>query len=52
MPEGEIYRLHHLLANNGYQNYTIEVRMKVSDGHIYPSMQVTFDDKKKEDLLT
>lgn len=47
LPEGEIFRLHKLLANAGYQNYTISVVVKVMEGHQYPSMQITFDDKKK-----
>lgn len=29
--DGELNRLHHLLFNEGYENYTIKVEMKVSD---------------------
>jgi len=47
LPEGEIYRLRQLLANAGYENYTISVVVKVIEGHQYPSMNITFDDKKK-----
>jgi len=39
-PEGEIQRLHELLYNNGYENYEINVIVKVMDGHIYPSLDV------------
>jgi len=45
--DGEIKRLHDLLFIAGYKNYTIEVVEKVMDGHSYPTMQVTFNDKER-----
>lgn len=40
--DGDIQKLHNLLFNNGYRNYTISVEVKVLDGHSYPSLQVNF----------
>ena len=45
--DGELERLHILLFNSGYNNYTIESTLKVMDGYSYPTMQVLFYDKKK-----
>jgi len=47
--DGELMRLHTLLFNNGYRNYTIEWVLKVMNGHSYPSMMITFNDKQKVD---
>ncbi len=40
--DGEIYRLHCILFNNGYRDYTISIRLKVTDGHSYKSLQIDF----------
>lgn len=41
--DGEIKRLHDLLFNNGYRNYTISIEVKVIDGYSYSSLQIDFE---------
>lgn len=38
IPEGEIKRLHDLLANHGFKDYIISVNMKVIEGHTYTDL--------------
>ena len=40
--DGEIQRLHNLLFNNGYRDYTISIELRVVEGHSYMSLQVDF----------
>ena len=41
--DGEIKRLHELLFNSGYRDYTISIELRVVDGYSYPSLQVEFN---------
>ena len=41
--DGEMYRLHRLLYDEGYRNYTISMNLRVLDGHSYPSLTVKFN---------
>ena len=45
--DGEIQRLHNLLFNNGYRNYTINVQVQIIDGHMYPSIDVGFQKERR-----
>jgi len=38
--DGEIFRLHKLLFNAGYRDYEIDLKVRVMDGHQYPTMDV------------
>jgi len=42
LPDEEIQRLHNLLFNNGYRDYTITIELRVVEGHSYSSLQVDF----------
>ena len=44
--DGEIQRLHEVLFNNGYRDYTISIELRVVEGHSYSHLQIDF---KKED---
>lgn len=43
MLDGEIKRLHDLLFNNGYRDYTIDVHIRVMDGHLYPTLDIKIE---------
>ena len=45
--DGEIKRLHDLLFNNDYRDYTINVNIKVVNGFQYTGLQIDFLDKKR-----
>lgn len=38
--EGELQNLHHLLVNNGYENYKAEVIIQVIDGRPFSSLNI------------
>lgn len=46
--DGEIQRLHNLLFNNGYRDYTIDIKIQIIDGHQYPSMDIRIHKLEKE----
>jgi len=45
--EGELQRLHNLLFDNGYRNYTVEMTLSVVSGCSCSSMLIKFNDKLK-----
>lgn len=49
LTDGEVMRLDHLLFNNGYRNYTINILLERSDGYILSSfIEIKFKDKEIE----
>lgn len=50
--EGEAWRLHNVLAENGYRNYEIESSIRVVSGHPYPKLTVIFQDIRLSDGKT
>jgi len=45
--DGEIQRLHKLLFDNGYRDYTIEIRVQVINGHQYASLEIKLPKPEK-----
>jgi len=45
---GEMKRLHDLLYNNGYRNYTITLSMHVVDGKMYSFVNIELPKKKNK----
>lgn len=46
--DGEFKRLHDLLFNSGYRNYTITVNIQVLDGHLYNHFEIKLPKEEKE----
>lgn len=46
--DGELQRLHNLLFNSGYRNYTITVHIQVMEGHLYQHFEIKLPNKNKE----
>ncbi|KKM69374.1 hypothetical protein LCGC14_1451440 [marine sediment metagenome] len=42
--DGNVKEIDDLLFLAGFRNYTIEILIKRDQGHIYPTMQITFED--------
>ena len=40
--DGEIQRLHEVLFNNGYRDYTVGIELRVVEGHSYSHLQIDF----------
>lgn len=44
LPDGEIQRMHNLLYNQGYRDYTLIFKLEVREGHQYPDCLIQLPD--------
>jgi len=47
--DGFVQHVDNLLFNNGYRHYTITIEIDRCNGHLYPTMDITFKKEVKDD---